>query len=95
MQVEFTEDEFRTIGREYQRRTEDGDVDDSQIVEFHDGGDSMRPSQRRTDRRKGRDDPTHSESTGEASDGAEDDTGESGGPVQRLKAWKEGDGEYL
>ena len=95
MQVEFTEDEFRTIGREYQRRTENGDVEGSQIVEFHDGGDSMRPSQRRTDRREGRDDVTHSESTGESSDGAEDDTDESDGSIERLKAWKEGDGEYL
>jgi len=95
MEVEFTEDEFRRIGREYQRRTEDGDVDGKQIVQFHDDGDSMRPSESRTDRRDGRDEDSPSEVAGDASDDAEDDTEESDGSVERLRAWKEENEEYL
>ena len=94
MEVEFTEDEFRRIGREYQRRTEDGEVDGKQVVQFHDDGDSMRPTQRRTQRRDGQDDSSPSEETDGASDGAEDDREESDGSVERLRAWKEGNEAY-
>jgi hypothetical protein len=69
-------------------------VEGQQIVEFHDGGNSMRPSESRTDRREGQDDPSPSEETDSESASSHGHTEESEASVKRLRAWKQGNEEY-
>jgi hypothetical protein len=91
--IVFPETDFRQIGQAFIRRKANDDIDGEQVVEI-DGSDSQ-DREGGSQRRESLRDLSPFGDTDDASDDADDDTEDSGTSIERVKAWKEQNEEYL